>query len=144
FLAGDGVTAIYSRTSGETVAGSPYVISAILTPAGVLGNYNITYNTAEFTISKRPATVTADDKNKTYGDANPVLTATVTGTVNGDVLNYSLSTAATQYSNVGSYAITVTLGTNGNYSITPADGTLTITQRVLHVSATGVNKVYDG
>ena len=39
FLAADGVTATYSRTAGETVAGGPYTISATLSPAGVLGNY---------------------------------------------------------------------------------------------------------
>ena len=47
FLAADGVTATYSRTAGETVAGGPYTISATLSPAAVLGNYTITYNTAE-------------------------------------------------------------------------------------------------
>ncbi len=31
------MTATYSRTAGETVAGSPYTISATLSPAGVLG-----------------------------------------------------------------------------------------------------------
>src|SRR5204863_55389 len=98
FLAGDGVTATYSRTAGETVAGNPYTISATLSPAGVLGNYEITYNTAEFTINKRDATVTAENKAKTYGDDNPELTATVTGTVNGDTLSYTLATAAVQFS----------------------------------------------
>ena len=54
FLAADGVTATYSRTAGETVAGGPYTISAALSPAAVLGNYTITYNTASFTIDRRP------------------------------------------------------------------------------------------
>ena len=53
FLAADGVTATYSRTAGETVAGGPYTISATLSPAGVLSNYSITYNTASFTITRR-------------------------------------------------------------------------------------------
>ena len=53
FVAGDNVTATYSRTSGETVAGSPYTISAVLSPAGVLANYLITYNTAAFTILQK-------------------------------------------------------------------------------------------
>ena len=47
------MTATYSRTAGETVAGSPYTISAMLSPAGVLSNYNITYNTASFTITTK-------------------------------------------------------------------------------------------
>ena len=42
----------------------------------------------------------------------------MTGTVNGDVLDYSLATTATQISGVGSYPITVTLGTNPNYTVT--------------------------
>src|SRR5207244_882836 len=42
FLAADGVTASYSRTAGETVAASPYTISASLAPAAVLANYTIT------------------------------------------------------------------------------------------------------
>src|SRR5215470_6152793 len=58
FLAGDNVTATYSRTAGETVAGSPYHITATLSPAGVLGNYNITNNGADFTINKKNATWT--------------------------------------------------------------------------------------
>jgi len=57
FVAADGITASYSRTAGETVAGSPYTISATLSPASALSNYTITYNTANFTISKASTTV---------------------------------------------------------------------------------------
>ena len=62
--------------------------------------------------------MTANAKSKTYGDANPTLDATVAGTVNGDTLNYSLATTAVQTSGVGSYPITVTLGSNPNYTVT--------------------------
>ena len=68
------------------------------------------------TVEQGAATVTANAKSKTYGDANPALDAAVTGTVNGDVLDYTLATTATQTSGVGSYPITVTLGTNPNYT----------------------------
>src|SRR5207248_3035754 len=142
FLTADGVTASYSRTAGETVAGSPYTISATLAPAGVLGNYNITYNTAEFTINKRPATVTADDKNKTYGDANSAFTATITGTVDGDVLNYTLASTAVQFSNVGNYPITVTRGSNPNYDVAAHDGTLAVETRQLDITANNRSKTY--
>ena len=54
FLAGDSVTASYSRAEGETVAGGPYAISATLSPSSVLGNYEITYNVADFTINEAP------------------------------------------------------------------------------------------
>ena len=66
------MTATYSRTAGETVAGSPYTISATLSPAGVLGNYTITYNTASFTINEG-GVGDADAASKTYGAADPAL-----------------------------------------------------------------------
>jgi len=50
FLAADHVTATYTRAPGETLAGSPYHITATLSPAEVLGNYNITNTGANFTI----------------------------------------------------------------------------------------------
>ena len=42
----------------------------------------------------------------------------MTGTVNGDVLDYSLATTAADSRGVGSYPITVTLGANPNYTVT--------------------------
>src|SRR5206468_11678635 len=58
FVAADGVSASYSRASGETVAGSPYHITATLsaTVASALDNYNITNAGADFTINKKAAT----------------------------------------------------------------------------------------
>ena len=57
--------------AGDTVAGSPYAISATLSPAAALANYNVTYNTASFTIDQ------AVEKLVTGGDVSPaeVLTA---------------------------------------------------------------------
>ena len=80
---GDGVTATYSRTAGETVAGEPYTISAVLSPAGVLGNYTITYNTAAFTITTKAGVGDADAASKTYGDADPAFTGTLSGFLGG-------------------------------------------------------------
>ena len=59
FVAADKVTATYTRTAGQTVADSPYTISAMLSPAGALGNYNVTYNTGNFTITAAPLTIAA-------------------------------------------------------------------------------------
>ena len=74
FLPADNVTAAYSRVAGETVAGGPYTISAVLSPTtGVLDNYNITYNTAAFTINKKDASVVVTAASKTYGDGDPTL-----------------------------------------------------------------------
>src|SRR5439155_24641090 len=76
FLAGDGVTATYSRTAGETALGGQYTISATLSPAVVLSNYTITYNTASFTITPKPASVAPDEERKVYGRPVPALTGT--------------------------------------------------------------------
>ena len=84
FLAADGVTATYSRTPGQTVVGSPYTISAMLSPAGALGNYNITYNTASFTITPVSASVTPNAASKVYGTADPAFTGTLTGFLAAD------------------------------------------------------------
>ena len=65
FLAADDVTATYSRTARQTVA--TYTLSATLSPAGVLGNYNITYNTANFTITPAPVSFAFINVTQAYG-----------------------------------------------------------------------------
>src|SRR5438477_12860752 len=110
----------------------PYAITVTL---GSNPNYNVTKTDGTLTVDAKDASVTADNKMKTYGDANPALTATVTGTVNGDTLDYTLSTAAMQFSGVGDYDITVTLGSNPNYDVTPHNGNLHINAKAASVTA---------
>jgi hypothetical protein len=107
-------------------------------------NYTVSKTDGNLHINPKAATVTADNESKTYGDANPALTATVTGTVNGDTLSYTLSTTAVQCSSVGPYTITVTLGSNPNYTVTPTNGTLTINKKHLTVTANDKSKAYNG
>ena len=61
---------------------------------GTNPNYTVTKVDAALTVDAREAKVKATAKSKTYGDDNPTLEATVTGTVNGDTLVYSLATTA--------------------------------------------------
>jgi hypothetical protein len=142
FLAGDSVTAAYSRISGETVAGSPYTISAVLSPAGVLGNYTITYNTANFTITPLTITVTADAKTKVYGAADPALTYTLSpALVGSDTFTGALSRAAGE--NIGPYAISQdTLALSSNYTLNYVGANLTITPKALTVTANNRTKIY--
>ncbi len=105
-------------------------------------NYNVSTTDGTLSIGQKAASVTADSKSKTYGDDNPALTATVSGTVNGDVLNYTLATSAGKFSNVGNYAITVTLGSNPNYNVSKTDSTLSITQKSASVTAVNKSKTY--
>src|SRR5437667_340950 len=129
---GDTLNYTLATTATQFSSVGPYPISVTL---GSIPNYSITPSNGTLTVNQRPATVKADDKSKNYGDSNPALTATVTGTVNGDTLNYTLATTATQFSSVGPYPISVTLGSNPNYSITPSNGTLTVNQRPATVKA---------
>src|SRR5437867_3901409 len=114
FLAADSVTSTYSRTSGDTVAGSPYTISATLSPAAVLGNYDITYNTASFTINKKTATWTTSPNSKIYGYADPVPLTTGGGdflVADGVSATYSRATDETVAG--GPYHITAALSPAG-------------------------------
>src|SRR5207244_10571265 len=105
-------------------------------------NYNVSKTDGNLHINAKDASVTADNKGKTYGDDNTALTATVTGTVNGDTLNYSLATTAMKFSGVGDYAITVTLGSTPNYHVTKADGNLHINAKDASVTADNKGKTY--
>ncbi len=143
FLPADNVTATYARTPGETVAGSPYVISATLDPAGVLGNYAITYNTADFTIGLRAVTVTADAQGKVYGDPDPALTYQITSgsLAAGDAFSGAL--ARDPGEDVGVYAINQgTLALNGNYVLTFVGANFTIGQRAVTITADVQVKVF--
>src|SRR5204862_935061 len=88
----DAVTASYSRVAGESVANSPYHLSATLNAAaGVLANCSLTSAGAAFTIDPRPATWTTDPNSKTYGnpDPNPLTTGNGSGFVDAVTASYS-------------------------------------------------------
>jgi hypothetical protein len=93
-----------------------------------LGNYNITYNTANFTISKKGIAVTAGAKTKVAGTPDPALTYQVTSgsLAAGDSLTGSLTRAGDEAA--GTYAIQQgTLTAGSNYNLTYIEANLTIT-----------------
>jgi hypothetical protein len=145
FLAGDNVVASYSRVTGETVTGSPYIISAALSPAGVLSNYNITYNTANFTITARPITITPNaGQSKVYGNADPAFTYTASEALQSGN-SYSGALGRTAGNNVGTYTYTLgTLSAGSNYSLTlGGSNTFAITARPITITPNaGQSKVY--
>ena len=90
---------------------------------------NPNYETAEgrytLTVTPKAVTVTAENKSKVYGEADPKLTAVVSGTIGDDKVTYSLSREAGE--DVGNYAITASgEEKQGNYTVTYNPGTLTI------------------
>jgi sugar lactone lactonase YvrE len=83
-------------------------------------------------IAKASLIATADDENRAQGMANPTLTITYTGFVNGEtaaVLDTppTASTTATANSPVGSYPIILSGGSDKNYVLMLQNGTLTVT-----------------
>ena len=68
----------------------PYTISATLAPAAVLGNYDITHNTANFDIDEETASVTPAAAGKTYGAADPTLAGTLGGFLAADGVTATL------------------------------------------------------
>ena len=81
-------------------------------------------------VGKAALTATADTLTRFYGEANPPLTGTLVGVVNGDNITASYSTTATPTSAGGVYTISVTLSDPnnrlGNYTVTKATGALRV------------------
>jgi len=145
FLEADAVSASYSRTSGESVAGSPYVISATLNPAGVLDNYSINYGQANFTITPRPASVTPNAATKVYGDDDPALSGALSGFLAADAVTPSYSRTSGESVAGSPYVISATLSPAGvlvNYSINYGHANFTITARPVTVVADPQSKTY--
>lgn len=135
-----------TATSGSAVSSYPITVAP-----GTLAaiNYDFTLVNGTLTVTQATLTITADNKTKVYGAANPALTATISGFVNGDTISVvsgtpALSTTATTGSAVNSYLITAAVGTlsTTNYTFTFVSGTLTVTQATLTVTADNKTKTY--
>ena len=95
-----------------------------------VGNTNNFVNSAGV-ITPATLTVTADNKTKIYGQANPSLTASYNGFVNGESVSVLsspavLSTTATTTSGAGKYPITVSGAADADYTIQYVNGTLQV------------------
>ena len=114
---------------------------------GTLGapNYTISFTGAKFTITAATLAITADDKTKIYGAADPELTYTVTGLKYEDtkesVLSGALARAAGEQ--VGAYAINQgSLTASNNYTISFTGANLTITKTGLTITANNNSITY--
>ena len=151
--AGFGGSESCSRTTGETVAGSPYTITC--TPGTLVAdNYSFaTGTTANFTINRKQILISADPASKTYGETDPAFTGVLSGFVNGEDATSAnvtgdktcsrspLSEGAGIYTN----AITCAAGTLAadNYSFaTGTAANFTINKKALSVDADPGTKVY--
>lgn len=102
---------------------------AIRLAGGEDDNYAYILNNAELSITPRPVTIQADDKETSEGGGLPELTWTVTegNILDGDRLEGSLKAEAT---GVGRYPITEDIPfANPNYAVTFLPGTLTVLEK---------------
>ena len=134
--AGSTVAGIYSYTpaSGTIPNAGAQTLGVIFTPTDTV-DCPVETTTVPLTVKQAPLVVTAVGETKTYNTANPTLTDTITGFVNGDTTSNLtgsaiMSTTAITSSPVGSYPITFSTQTlaNPNYSITYVPATLSVTQ----------------
>jgi len=140
FLPADGVTATYSRVAGENVAGSPYLISAILSPSSVLDNYNITYNTADFVITHASATVMLSNLNHLYDATQKSVVAETNPS--GLPIDITYNGSSTAPAAAGSYTVVATVNDSNYAGI--SNNTLVIARVIVSPSITATNKTYDG
>lgn len=83
-------------------------------------------------IAADKVTVTANNKQRAYGDANPTFDYTVEGTLKGQPV---LTCDAVQASGVGTYPIVVSKGTVTNRVFNGVNGTLTVSKAPVTVTA---------
>ena len=135
--------------NGVSLAGinaATYATGVAASFAGDSG-FGASSGTASLTVNKAPLQLTADNKTKTYGDANPALTYSVSGLVGSDTQASALTTeptlgTAAATANAGSYPITISGGTSTNYSLSHVAGTLTVDQAQLTVKADDQARAY--
>ena len=151
--------------NGDTISiisGTPTATTSANVTSDV-GNYNIIPNVSELyatnydfdsfngtlTINKAVINVSADNKSRNYGYANPTFTFSYNGFLNSDnssVINGTptASTNATITSNVGTYNIIPNIIglTSTNYTFSASNGSLTITKAVINVNADNKSRVY--
>ncbi|MBL4802219.1 MAG: filamentous hemagglutinin N-terminal domain-containing protein, partial [Emcibacter sp.] len=153
FINGDTSTVVtetglgYTGTSqGATNAGSYEITASGLTST----NYDFTYIDGGLAVNKAALTVTANNQTTTYGDG--LGTTAFTNSVLIGTESIDAVTLSSGFTDVGSYIggliASVATGSNGflvsNYNITYAAGDLTVSKKILTVTATGDNKTYDG
>jgi uncharacterized repeat protein (TIGR01451 family) len=144
---GDPITATFTSvaTAGSTV-GQYAIVPTLQDPGVKLSNYIPTVINGVLTVNPAPLSAVAAAVSRVYGDPNPAFTGSVTGLKNGDVITATFASAASATSPVGNYPIVATLSDPGlklaNYAVNSNNGTLTVTQAPLTVTAGNASRLY--
>ena len=95
-------------------------------------NYTFTFAAGTLTVGTATITITADNQNRAYGQADPTFTYQTSGLVGADALTANPSCTVTPDVNAGTYPITCHgASASANYAIGYVSGTLTVTKATL-------------
>jgi hypothetical protein len=123
FVNGDAQSVISGLSLSTAATLSSNVGTYAINASGATAqNYDISYGApGVLTVNPAALVIATNNASRTYGDANPTFTATFSGLRLGDassvVSGLTLTTPATQSSNVGTYAINASGGAAQNYTI---------------------------
>lgn len=110
-------------------------------------NYVFEYEDGKLTVNKAPLTMTANNKSITYGNKLPSFDVTYMGLKNNETKpkwtkTPTITSTATADSDAGTYPIEINDADATNYTLTTANGTLTINKAALSIKADNKNKLY--
>jgi hypothetical protein len=151
FVDGDTESVLSGAPALTTVAGASTPVGTydIVATNGSLTatNYALSFINGALTIGPTPLSITANDATRQYGATNPVFTVTMQGFVNGEDATalagtLSLTSSTNAGSPAGTYAIVVSGLSSTNYSVSWTNGTLTVTQARLTVTANSAVRQY--
>jgi hypothetical protein len=144
FVNGDSAASLTTQPTLSTATASSQVGSYPITASDAADpDYTISYVAGSLTVTPAPLTITAVNQVKVYGQANPALTVSYSGFVNGDTSANlttppTITTTATTLSPVSGspYSITASGAVDLNYAISYVVGNLTINPDATTVTAT--------
>jgi filamentous hemagglutinin family protein len=130
------------QVATPAVATSPVGNYRVVASGAAAPNYVFVFLDGNLGVTAAPLLVAIDSKSRAFGDANPPLTYSVTGLRNGDTAApFSLTTAASALSPVGSYAIEGS-GSMANYTVSFTPGTMSVVKRPVTLAANDATRTY--
>jgi hypothetical protein len=133
----------YSPAAGTVLGVGVHTLNVTFHPTD--SSYNSVNGSVQLTVTPATVAITAPNLTRAYGDANPVANPAYGAFVNGEssavlATPAACGSSATAASRVGTYAITCSGATAGNYQFTYAPGVLTVTTAPLSVTPNNASR----
>jgi hypothetical protein len=145
----DNISAVYTTAATQSSPVGVYsIVPSLNDPNNKLPNYQLSTTNGSLAVSAAALSVTASNASRLSGQSNPVFTGSIVGLQNNDNISAVYTTAATQSSPAGSYAITPVLSDPDNklpnYQLSTTNGVLTVTNapvapRITDISVSEAN-----